>query len=857
MMTRTSDRRWLVTLGLAGALFATPAATSAQQAERDGSFGLRVGVTTYYGELNDRIFPARPELRGDLGDILGYATWGLDYESYFGNGFGISLGYANAEFTASDRGIDWSGELQRGEPNFRRALNVRTKLNELSLLLTWSANDGRVLPEDAWLAPFARLGVAGARFTAYGDLYRAGLPYVYAEDGQILQGGGSDILVPSELDGDYETRLRALQTNDESYSQYLLAPLAGLGLNFRLGDRNSLQLATTVRFPFTDFLDDVGGAYVTGLAPIERRYASNPAGTTGTPRSEAGNDVYAVTDLTYRLYFGNRGRDFRAPQVILGELPLGDTSAATATLFRFEAPEPLPKREFDGLGQPRAVLLRSQQVLSVPRPAARPSAPDAPRWVDDGGEEVPSIEDEQAVDFDTNFRAPYYVDGAASEQPATAPTDVAADSEGPGRAVPRVVTGYPRWSQHERFGLSDSLRRQLNSVATLRLPVVDTVAVRQRADSLASVLAETDSRMVVLAAEMDSLRRELARDTVTVARRDTLVRLDTTVVAGQQRIDRVILRDTVIYEQFVRGTSARSKRDERAARRSVELEAEIDALRTRRTGEQRALEVFEAQRRELEREREQLARERRQALRDEQRRLGAQTRVPPITTVATTPPAFTPNVAPDTALIAVLQADQAALREQVEALRAELALLRAERTAQPSAAEVVPVPTVAVGSDDTRLLLSELRALREEVASLRTPPSALSPAPPPPPVAVPVVNPSAQFAATLQGYGVRRVFFATGSASLDAAARAVVRETAELAARYPGRISVRLEGFTDPTGNADANRRLSERRVAAVRDALAAAGVPAGAVTLAGLGEDADAPDLAYGRRVELRVSGR
>jgi outer membrane protein OmpA-like peptidoglycan-associated protein len=77
---------------------------------------------------------------------------------------------------------------------------------------------------------------------------------------------------------------------------------------------------------------------------------------------------------------------------------------------------------------------------------------------------------------------------------------------------------------------------------------------------------------------------------------------------------------------------------------------------------------------------------------------------------------------------------------------------------------------------------------------------------------------------------------------------------------YPER-SVRIEGHTDSAGDDQANQQLSERRAAAVRDALVARGIDAARIETAGYGEARpiagnDTPGgRQQNRRIEVVVS--
>lgn len=104
-----------------------------------------------------------------------------------------------------------------------------------------------------------------------------------------------------------------------------------------------------------------------------------------------------------------------------------------------------------------------------------------------------------------------------------------------------------------------------------------------------------------------------------------------------------------------------------------------------------------------------------------------------------------------------------------------------------------------------------------------------------------------------------QLHFGFDSADLDAAAERVVKSIAGSALMIrPLRVIV--AGYTDRSGDAAYNQRLSQRRAAAVIDALIAAGIPADLIETTALGERAPASwtddDIAHGdnRRVEITL---
>ena len=857
---------------LAAALLAGAALTAAtaQQAERVSSLGIKGGLATYYGELNDgRLFPATPESANLFDGNLDYVSWGLDYEQYLGDSWGIGLVYTNSEFTALDRAVDWSGDPVE-TATFARSLNVRTKINDLALYGIWSANNGKLLSEDAFLAPYVKLGVGLTRYRPFGDLLSDnGSRYIYAEDGSIRNSIADGVTAPTQLDGVYETELRDLETSGESYGKYALSLLGGVGLNFRFGDHFSLQLESLVRPTATDFLDDVGGGFLDADAPVDgfRVYASNPSGRDGLTRGEDGRDWYAFHNLSARFYFGDRADDFRSPVIILGELPLADSTAGGMRLFAFEAPEPLQPIALDSISLPAPVQLGALE-LRVPEVRQVPAAPE---WADSDGDEAPAIESEVPADYEPT----YDFESAYSESTRTR-TTTGGNTAGVGldtfrRSPAPVVTALPRWASDEELQLDDSLSRAVDRLPT-SLPDDDLAARRARIDSIETAVearsARIDSLSEALAAERarvdgaDATSRQIT-DTLRIVERDTVriggvdsvafvardsirvrtVETQTRSAAEQRRIDELQReldrlraeqrRDIAVREDAVRSYTT-IERDEAALAETRRL-AELDRLNARAERRDDRFARQEAQR---------------QRLAEARARDAAQR------------PAR--GGSPDATLVAPTQdprVDQL-LAEQRE-MRAQMTVLLSRLNQQPGATPMLPAAPAQAGSasaNENAALRQEVAALRAELDALRAQLTAMNAAP-----RSVSAGPTAPRSTTdrgavldaIRGRDVTRVFFETGKATVSAEGRNAIAGAAELAKRYPDYIVIRLEGFTDKTGSQQLNQALSERRVRAVRNVLEQLGVAGSQIVVAAQGEDFDAPDLAYGRRVEVRLNVR
>ncbi len=99
------------------------------------------------------------------------------------------------------------------------------------------------------------------------------------------------------------------------------------------------------------------------------------------------------------------------------------------------------------------------------------------------------------------------------------------------------------------------------------------------------------------------------------------------------------------------------------------------------------------------------------------------------------------------------------------------------------------------------------------------------------------------------------IYFASGSARLDARSEPLLNSLVDIILRCPGLI-VEVAGHTDSDGSAVANQRLSERRAAAVSDYLISRSIPADRIVSVGYGEmrPVASNDTAYGKSRNRRI---
>jgi membrane fusion protein (multidrug efflux system) len=100
-----------------------------------------------------------------------------------------------------------------------------------------------------------------------------------------------------------------------------------------------------------------------------------------------------------------------------------------------------------------------------------------------------------------------------------------------------------------------------------------------------------------------------------------------------------------------------------------------------------------------------------------------------------------------------------------------------------------------------------------------------------------------------------RIYFASGSAALDANAREALRSIASGLTGIP--YVVEITGYVDAQGSPAKNRALAEQRARAVRDALVATGVTVDRLRLAPPANLVGHNDAAQARRVDLSLAAR
>ena len=110
-------------------------------------------------------------------------------------------------------------------------------------------------------------------------------------------------------------------------------------------------------------------------------------------------------------------------------------------------------------------------------------------------------------------------------------------------------------------------------------------------------------------------------------------------------------------------------------------------------------------------------------------------------------------------------------------------------------------------------------------------------------------------------FSLDRLYFETGKSSLKAESQAQVKNIAAIMKAYP-EVELRLGGYTDNTGKAESNLKLSAARANTAMAELVKLGVAAKRLTAEGYGQEHpicpanDTPECrAQNRRIDIRVT--
>ncbi|MEP0710902.1 MAG: OmpA family protein, partial [Algoriphagus sp.] len=161
--------------------------------------------------------------------------------------------------------IQNDGTLLTDSPNFDRALNFQTDAYDVGLSFVFKPDNNWLLSGKSFFAPYFTLGVGAVTYKVFGDLLDAnGNQYNYSNVN----------LIP---DGTFETELTNLGTErTDDYNTTAFYANLGLGVRFRITKTLEIFAQSDFKRTNTDYLDDVSGEYRNSYDNAFQRYAAKP-----------------------------------------------------------------------------------------------------------------------------------------------------------------------------------------------------------------------------------------------------------------------------------------------------------------------------------------------------------------------------------------------------------------------------------------------------------------------------------------------------------------------------------------------------------------------------------------------------
>ena len=954
-------------------LFLGTLSANAQQQNAKWNVGVYSGIGNYQGDLSRNFYDPNDAIL-NIFDNTDFLSYGLSVGKSLNDSWSLRLMASHSKFIANDRTVNWDNELEIDNENFTRSLNVRTKVNDLSLLCVWSLANDRILPKKVFLAPYFLVGGGFSTFNNSADLYRQnGDRYYYWDDFTIRDMPQDETNTGNiiQQDGNFETDLEPLRTEGVDYENHFLHLSVGAGLKFRLWSRVSLNIESIFRFTNTDYLDDVSRNFLTVYDSPEQAYAANPALRESVNRgnNDDKNDRLHLTTVSLHYNFGRVSKPFVAPAILIGDLYDTDKFQKTNVLpsstdTTYQPISVIPISDLDSFLVVSDDYMDDIEELEIPE--IDMTTDDTLQWTIDLSADSSMVQYNLPEGIDTFYRVVtpmdsiYYtdeleIDAALADQVDTLTRigDVLF-TENNNKWEP--LDGED-WESYNEFLLTSQLSDTTillvnNPVDTIQFPTANTdeiIDLTTTTDSLTEVDRIAISNPVIeqppLTIEntiVDTTELQIIEDAPMPIPPTT-----TTVEEEQQLIISSDPRTDSLYWQVSQLSSNIAKlREEQKNDREINdavvnqrlavVQAELDSLRiaqARNNNElseqwradfQLAMTEIEKQiketkdpvnanitndnsqaeidgmRREMEsmrtylmtsnqktQDRSELEEYKRklwlyeiqsknmQESTQERQKLEAEINSLKQSINRQQESAITNRPAPAVVPIPVNTQDRAEVNELKSELAnlnnsmAEMRKLLEQQNNQSSAASNAELLAIkaelsklsnSVNSNTNINETAEITQLRAELAATRKQLADLSnkPAPTPAPPTIitnTVVPPSTTAREAIIGREQQLVFFKLGASQLDAPSMQIIQSVAQLMNQYP-EVYAELEGYTDPSGNADANLILSGKRATAVKTFLTQYGIAANRLIAIPRGED-PASNASYGRRVAIRLNVR
>lgn len=834
-----------------------------QQNRYDARVGIHAGIINYYGDLNSKTFAPNDRLRDYDLDFLSY---GVSVEKNLSPAWAVRLQYTKGQFIANDRAIKWDGSRDFENSNDARSLNAKTDIDELGLMFTYYTDNGKLFSKNAFISPYVSFGIGITLFDVFADLEDGnGNFYNYWSDNTIrnLPEGSPNAQI-IEQDGVFETNVSDLNV-EKDYSKNVFNIPVGAGLKFRLAERFNLNLDYTLRYAFTDYLDDVSKNYRESYTSERQAYAANPTNTIADLRgNDDGNDWYGFASISLHYSFGKKSRSFNSP--IIYSTSDYQPAVLAPTISTVDTISSLPLKTLAGL---RDSLRAAPEIRKIPqrnvstvndRPVRRVT--NDPRWLDerriqrmerrDTLDSLSYLVEKQRLEnelFRLRISSPSpdvklkaQSDSLRSVEQYTSDVNIERDTvrmdsiySEERRALDRQIAALDKQLQQM---VNDTIRNDFSSD-------VDTVDSRgaqyeevynNRIDSLEqeiellkqqqddSVQNATKEEQILIQKRMRELEKQTQAIQADTSRSDSLgYDADSLAIAELEQ------RYNALEQRMQRQQQAQSKNiDNNAEQARINaLEREVQSLRLERdnagyNSNQRETIVVNSGERarisSLEREIDRLNNRRN----------------------ATVNPVVTPVISGGG------NSDNDDLEENISENEQKIDSLQQQITAleaNSSEDTLSTTPSFNVSARDS--IDAQVVQMRQEIDDLRANIIAMDQD-----YAVAVVKaPEA-----VPEMPTTEVFFNVGSSTLSDSDKSRILALTKFITKYP-QATVLLKGYTDPTGSPERNLMLSKKRAESVRKVLVKEGILADRIDTEFFGADSSvSSDLAYGRRVEIVI---
>lgn len=191
---------------------------------QEGEFGVGLGASHYFGDLNTRASLNRPKMAATV-----------FFRKNLGNYIAVRIAASFAQLGYSDKYNEFNKQM------FSRNLSFNSKVWELSL--QGDFNFFRFMPGEAdySFTPYITLGAGVFTYD----------PYAYLRDEKIL-------LRPLNTEGQGST----LYPDRKPYNSMAISIPFGGGIKYAFNERINIAFEVLHRFTNTDYLDDVSKTYV-------------------------------------------------------------------------------------------------------------------------------------------------------------------------------------------------------------------------------------------------------------------------------------------------------------------------------------------------------------------------------------------------------------------------------------------------------------------------------------------------------------------------------------------------------------------------------------------------------------------